>query len=34
MGDAHDTGRAYARSHIVIPGNPLYLQSFDEHKSK
>jgi hypothetical protein len=31
MGDAHDAGRAYARAHIVIPGNPLYLQSFDDY---
>ncbi|HYX31583.1 MAG TPA: hypothetical protein VE954_00625 [Oligoflexus sp.] len=34
MGDAHDTGRAYARAHIVIPGNPLYLQSFDDYVAK
>jgi uncharacterized protein YuzE len=31
MGDAHDAGRAYARAHIVIPGNPLYLQSFEDY---
>lgn len=31
MGDAHDGGRSYARSHIVIPGNADYLQSFDDY---
>lgn len=34
MGDAHAGGRAYARSHIVIPGNPRYLQSFDDYAAK
>ena len=32
MGDAHDAGRAYAQAHVVIPGNPLYLQSFGDFK--
>jgi hypothetical protein len=31
MGDAHDGGRSYARSHIVLPGNPDYLQSFEDY---
>jgi hypothetical protein len=31
MGDAHDGGRSYAHSHIVIPGNPDYLQSFEDY---
>lgn len=30
MGDAHSGGRAYARKHLVVPGNIRYLQSFDE----
>lgn len=30
MGDAHSGGRAYARKHLVVPGNKKYLQSFDE----
>ena len=30
MGDIHGLGRAYAKSHIVIPGNKEYVQSFDE----
>lgn len=34
MGDAHDGGRAYARSHIVIPSNPDYLQSFDAYQPR
>ena len=31
MGDAHGGGRAYANSHLVVPGNKDYLQSFDEY---
>ena len=27
MGDIHDLGKAYAKSHIIAPGNPNYLQS-------
>jgi len=27
MGDAHGGGRAYARKHLVVPGNDCYLQS-------
>ncbi len=34
MGDAHFGGRAYAKSHIVAPGNEKYLQSVDEYKAK
>ena len=30
MGDIHGLGRAYAKSHIVVPGNKEYVQSFDE----
>lgn len=33
MGDVHSLGRSYARSHIVVPGNEKYLQSFDEYLS-
>jgi len=32
-GDAHVGGRAYAKSHIVAPGNDEYLQSVDEYKA-
>jgi len=32
MGDIHGGGRAYARSHLVAPGNDRYLQSKDEYK--
>jgi hypothetical protein len=31
MGDAHSLGRRYAETHVVVPGNPKYLQSFDEY---
>ncbi len=31
MGDAHSLGRRYAETHVVVPGNPRYLQSFDEY---
>jgi hypothetical protein len=34
MGDFHTVARAYARSHIVVPGNKNYLQSLDEYKKK
>jgi hypothetical protein len=34
MGDAHGGGRAYAKSHLVVPGNKKYLQSFEEYKKK
>lgn len=30
MGDAHAGGRAYAESHLVVPGNPEYLQNAEE----
>lgn len=33
-GDAHGGGRAYAKRHIVAPGNPSYLQSYDEFLEK
>ncbi len=32
MGDAHGGGRAYARSHLVVPGNKRYLQSAEEFR--
>lgn len=32
MGDAHAGGRAYARKHLVVPGNDCYLQSASELK--
>lgn len=31
MGDIHEGGRMYARTHIVAPGNPDYLQSLDDY---
>ena len=31
MGDAHGGGRAYAEGHLVVPGNPDYLQSALEY---
>ncbi len=34
MGDAHSGGRAFARKHVVVPGNKKYLQSFEEYKQK
>ncbi|MCP4678574.1 MAG: hypothetical protein GY854_24295 [Deltaproteobacteria bacterium] len=34
MGDAHGGGRAYARSHLVVPGNEKYLQSAEEFREK
>lgn len=34
MGDAHEGGRSYAHSHIVIPGNPDYLQRFEDYKPR
>ncbi|NLN62821.1 MAG: hypothetical protein GX146_08090 [Myxococcales bacterium] len=30
MGDAHGGGRAYAKGHLVAPGNPAYLQSMQD----
>ncbi|MGM0444193.1 MAG: hypothetical protein ACQEQV_08410 [Fibrobacterota bacterium] len=30
MGDAHIGGRYYARNHIIAPGNPDYLQSWED----
>jgi hypothetical protein len=32
MGDIHFGGRSYAKSHLVVPGNDKYLQSFDEYQ--
>jgi hypothetical protein len=32
MGDAHWGGRAFAKKHIVIPGNKQYLQSFEQFR--
>ena len=34
MGDAHSLGRRYAETHVVVPGNPKYLQSFEEYLKK
>lgn len=34
MGDAHSLGRLYAEKHVVVPGNPKYLQSFEEYLKK
>jgi len=32
MGDIHFGGRSYAKSHLVVPGNDKYLQSFEEYE--
>jgi|WetSurMetagenome_2_1015567.scaffolds.fasta_scaffold00396_2 hypothetical protein len=34
MGDAHSLGRRYAETHVVVPGNKKYLQSFAEYREK
>jgi hypothetical protein len=34
MGDIHGGGRAYARAHLVAPGNPRYLQSEAEYSAQ
>ena len=34
MGDAHSLGRRYAETHMVVPGNPKYVQSFEEYLKK
>lgn len=34
MGDAHSGGRAFAKKHLVVPGNDEYLQSFEEFTEK
>ena len=34
LGDAHGGGRAFAKRHVVIPGNKKYLQSVEEYKEK
>ncbi len=31
MGDAHFLGHRYAKKHLVVPGNPQYLQSIDDY---
>jgi len=31
MGDIHDLGKFYAKTHIVVPGNKDYLQSFEQY---
>jgi hypothetical protein len=31
MGDAHDLGHGFAQGHIVVPGNPEYVQSYEEY---
>ena len=31
MGNAHEAGFSYAKTHLVVPGNPLYLQSFEQY---
>ncbi|MBT3898394.1 MAG: lamin tail domain-containing protein [Gammaproteobacteria bacterium] len=31
MGDAHDAGHGFAQGHIVVPGNPDYVQSYEEY---
>jgi len=34
MGDAHVLGRRYAETHWLVPGNRMYLQSFEEYEKK
>jgi hypothetical protein len=34
MGDIHGAARAFARSHIVAPGNKSFLQSLDQYKKR
>ena len=34
LGDAHGGGRAFAKRHVVVPGNKKYLQSGEEYKKK
>jgi len=34
MGDAHFLGRRYAKTHVVVPGNDSYVQSFEAYKKK
>ncbi|MBN1758626.1 MAG: hypothetical protein JW863_09925 [Chitinispirillaceae bacterium] len=34
LGDAHSGGRAFAKKHVVVPGNRRYLQSYDEYAGK
>ncbi len=31
LGDAHGGGRAYARKHVVVPGNLDYIQSYEDY---
>jgi hypothetical protein len=33
MGDIHGAARSFARSHIVAPGNKVYLQSLDQYRA-
>ncbi|NLD98510.1 MAG: hypothetical protein GX640_01430 [Fibrobacter sp.] len=33
-GDAHSGGRAFARKHVVVPGNKKYQQSFDQYMKR
>lgn len=34
LGDAHGGGRAFAKNHVVVPGNKKYLQSVEEYVEK
>jgi hypothetical protein len=34
MGDAHGGGRAFAKKHVVVPGNDKYLQSIEDFNTK
>lgn len=34
MGDAHVGGRYHAQRHVVVPGNPEYLQSYEEYRQQ
>lgn len=34
MGDMHDRARAYARRHIVVPGNSDFIQNYEEYLDK
>ena len=31
MGDAHNMARSFVRKHVVVPGNPDYIQNYEEY---
>ena len=34
MGDAHEMARSFVKKHVVVPGNPEFVQSYDEYVDK